>query len=92
MASEDWTARRAELESATGEDWDRLHEALERDWKAAYREAFVREALRRGWDRENALAWAGEVVDDAFLERRSDWPRLMARDDVRACEMEAANA
>jgi hypothetical protein len=87
-----WPERWRALRDADGEDWDALHEALERDWKAAYRETFIAYASARGWDRENAESWCSEIVGDAFIERRTDYPRLMAQDDVRACERETENA
>jgi hypothetical protein len=89
-----WLERFAALYEADGEEWDRLHERLEEDWKSAYRAAFVELALRRGWKREHADDWAGEICGEAFLSASSDQPepRDHAAADVVQCEMEVDDA
>ena len=85
-----WTARHSALAAADGEEWDRLHEAMEADWKAAYSTAFVEIAISRGWSRENAESWHEYILDEASLSvaGHDQCPRRVAEADVLACERE----
>ncbi len=81
----------ARLDEEDAEAYDAAHERLEADWRAAYEVAFVATAVARGWTREAAQTWPGEIGADAFLE---SWqygrdPRETARRDVIECEGEA---
>lgn len=88
-----WPARHAAIVVANGEEWDRLSEAYDADWKAEYTRAFIEHALSRpGWDRENAEVWAGEMVDSALIEHSDRDPAGVASADVIVCEAETANA
>ena len=74
-----------------GDDWDVEHERLKAEWFPAYSEAFVRLAVSRGWNREDAETWPEHIVDEAFIEtwqHKSD-PELSALADVIAVEQEA---
>ena len=64
----DWRARLTEVVAADGDEWDRLNQAFETDWEAAYSAAFVDIAVARGWSRENAESWPEHIVDDAFID------------------------
>ena len=89
-----WPARRAAIVAANDDEWDRLSDAYETDWKAAYTAEFVRFAVSRNWSRENAEVWSSEIADEALNEARgSDAdPVNVAQSDVAECEWETANA
>jgi len=89
----DWSARQAEAATADGEDWETLHEAFARDWKAAYSRRFIEFAVSRGWSEFDAATWPDNIVDDALLwgACEHDWcPIRTAEADVMACEVEDA--
>jgi hypothetical protein len=85
-----WQARHAALASDDDEEWERLHDAFQADWQAAYTRAFVRIAVDRGWKREDAETWPDELAKEALLfADKYDWsPQRTARADVINCEME----
>ena len=88
-----WEVRRAAITMADGEEWDRLSEAFDDDWKATYKSAFVAYALTRHWNRDDAETWSDEIVNDALISCPVDrTPNEMAEIDVRECEKESANA
>jgi hypothetical protein len=90
----DWSALRSALAEMDGAAWDEESERLDDLWKAEYKAAFVAHALTHpGWNRENAEAWADDIVDDALASCRSNCtPGEVAQVDVLECEMEAAIA
>ncbi len=92
--STDWSARRTAVAAADDDDWDRLSEAFDADWKSAYSVAFVETAVSRGWSRENAESWPGEIAGEALLSAAGHdfCPRRTAEADVIACELERADA
>ncbi len=63
-------------------------------WLAAYREGFRAFARSRGWTEENIESgWLDDCMpDDAWLSHGHQDPAGAAAADVRACEIEAANA
>ena len=88
-----WEARRAAVAMADGEEWDRLSEAFDADWKEAYKTVFVAYALTRHWNREDAETWSDEIVNDALISCPVDrTPKEQAEIDVCECERESANA
>ncbi len=87
-----WEDRFGELLDAEGEEWDRLHEQIEEDWKREYRAAFIAEAVRLGWDRQVATDWAEDSDDAAFSERDHDDPAAAADADVASHHEEMASA
>jgi hypothetical protein len=90
----DWSTRRTAVAAADDDDWDRLSEAFDADWKSAYSVAFVEIAVSRGWSRENAESWPGEIAGEALLSAVDNdfCPRRTAEADVIACELERADA
>lgn len=91
--SEDWTARHAAIVAAPDDEWDRLSEAFDADWKAAYSAAFVEAAMARGWSLSDAESWPEHIVDDALIDAASTFgwcPQRTAAADVLICEMECA--
>ncbi len=90
----DWSARRAAVAAADDDDWDRLSGAFDADWKSAYSVAFVENAVSRGWSRDNAESWPGEIACEALLSAavHDFCPRRTAEADVIACELERADA
>ena len=89
--SPDWPALRLALSDMDGDAWDNESERLDDLWKAEYKAAFVAYALtRHRWDRENADAWADDIVGDAIVSCRNCDPAGVAQVDVLECEMEAA--
>jgi hypothetical protein len=67
----DWPARRTAVAAADDDDWDRLSEAFDADWKSAYSVAFVETAVSRGWSRENAESWPGEIAGRRYCPLRT---------------------
>jgi hypothetical protein len=90
----DWGARLAAIASADGDEWDRLSDAFDADWKAAYCVEFRRFAAERGWSKDDIESgWLDNLPDEAMVcyEPGAD-PVECARRDVPQCEREAANA
>ena len=85
-----WDERHAEIAAADDDEWDRLSEAFNNDWHAAYVTEFVRFALTRNWVAKNALEWASEIKDYARTDGYRD-PVKQACMDVVECEIEYAN-
>lgn len=94
-AAVDWKARHEAVVAAEGDEWERLSEAFDRDWKGAYKAEFVRFAVSRHWDLEDASVWSEEIAGEALLSQaaQDDYrPETTAQRDVLECELEAANA
>lgn len=91
MQTTAWSDRRAGLMAADGDEWDRLSEAFDADWKAAYVAEFVLFALSRGWTGGDAREWADEIKAEAMIHGEDD-PIQQARIDVPECELESTNA
>ena len=92
--STDWKRRLAAVTAADGDEWERLSDAYDADWRAAYCVAFRRFAAERGWSQEDIESgWLDDLPFTALgaYERGSD-PADAARQDVLECEREAANA
>lgn len=87
-----WPARRAALIAADGAEWDRLSEAFDADWKAAYCSAFRARAQGRGWSDANIDSGWLDGADDALIEHGDRDPAEVGAEDVIACEVDAANA
>lgn len=92
-----WKTRVAAVAAAEGGEWDRLSEAYDEDWIAAYRAAFIAFAISRpGWTEPLAKEWldAADMPRDALADAgwRGDGPDTKAAEDVIECEIEAANA
>ena len=83
-----WEQRFSALAELDGDESDAMREQLEREWLYAYTTAFVEIAISRGWRRENAETWPGEIGAEAFIEAyRYNWePQQVAAADVVACE------
>lgn len=87
----DWKARRAEVAAADGDEWDRLSDAYDADWQAAYCAEFRRYATERGWSKENIESgWLDSGMPQHAMESYAPGadPATCARDDVLECEME----
>jgi len=89
-----WQIRAEEVAAADGDEWDRLSEAYDQDWKAAYCAEFRRFAANRGWSQDDIdSGWLDHMPLEALIhyDYGSD-PAECARRDVLECEQEAANA
>jgi hypothetical protein len=88
MTAIDWAARAAAHAEMDGDEWDAEEGRFREDWKAAYREAFIRIAVSRGWKREDAETWPEHLDDESYIEAyRLEWcPERVAETDVIACE------
>jgi hypothetical protein len=79
----DWHALRAQVAEADGEEWDRLTEAFDAAWMAAYRAEFRRYAAERGWSQENIESgWLEDLPFTALTESTARNPEAVARQDV----------
>ena len=79
----DWQARRAEVAAADGAEWDRLSDAFDADWQAAYCAEFRRYAAERGWSAENIESgWLEDLPFTALTESTAGSPEAAAREDV----------
>ena len=87
----EWHKRRAAIAQADGDEWDRLSDLYDVDWKSAYVTEFVRFAVDRNWTEENAAEWADEIARHALIDGVID-PVKQAQADVFDCERESANA
>ena len=85
----DWAAAVRALRQLDDEAWDLEYERLTEKWRKDYQTAFVACALSRpGWDRDNAEAWASDVVGDAHSScmHQGLSPEEVAEVDVAECE------
>lgn len=92
--STNWLARVAAVCAADGDEWERLSDAYDADWKAAYCEEFRRYAAERGWAEDDIESgWLDDMPSTAmgFYEVGSD-PAECARRDVVETERDCANA
>jgi hypothetical protein len=87
----DWPALWAALAGMEGDAWDNEQDRLDALWKGEYKQAFVAHALTRpGWDRENAEAWADDIVAEAWAACGNECPpHEVAVVDVEVCEEES---
>jgi hypothetical protein len=87
----DWQARSSAVREAEGDEWDRLSDAYDLDWKAAYCAEFRRFAVERGWTQDNIESgWLDSMPDEALIAyggRSGFSPQTAAQDDVKECEL-----
>ena len=88
-----WKARLAQVAAADGAEWDRLSDAFDTDWQAAYCAEFRRYAAERKWSQQNIESgWLDNgMPKDAMESYAPGDPVTCARADVVECEAEAAN-
>lgn len=92
---ENWQTRRDAVAAADGDEWDRLSEAYDADWSAAYCAAFRAHAKARGWTEANIESgWLDEMPRQALIDWGWDGtdPAHVAAHDVEVCECEARDA
>ncbi len=85
-----WRDRLRAIRATDDDEHDRLSEAYDNDWKAAYCAEFRRFAAGRGWSQENIdSGWLDDMPESAIgcYERGAD-PTDCARRDVPDCEGE----
>lgn len=58
-------------------------------WKTQYRREFLRYAVSRGWDEEDAATRCGEIIGEALTHCRGKSPVDLAREDVLLFEWES---
>lgn len=83
-----WDLRLADVCAAYGEEYERLSDAYDADWKAAYCAEFRRFAAERGWPIDAIESgWLDDLPDQAMAYyRRGADPARCARRDVPECE------
>ncbi len=94
MSETNWQSRRDAVVAADGDEWDRLSEAYDADWVAAYCAAFRTHARARGWTETNIESgWLDDLPRHALIERGWDGtnPADVAAHDVDVCEREVAD-
>lgn len=86
--AQSWHDRFAAIALLDGDEWAAEIERVETEWKAAYDEAFVACAVRRGWRKEDAETWPSEIHDDACISayNHNYCPVATAERDVIECE------
>jgi hypothetical protein len=86
-----WMARSAAVSEADDSEWDRLSDAYDLDWKAAYCAAFREIAHARGWKAKDIESgWLDAMPDEALIAysgRAGFCPREAAEADVKECEL-----